>query len=331
MRVTAKGSYLPFLRNLSDIQSRRSDDMNKLSTGKAMQHLSDSPGDNFDIKTTTFRIDQGENYQDIMKEANMELLAVDDNLKNIADKFQSIRQLAIDSTAVGVSTSLPSLGFWVKGYLSDIVKELNSDFNGKFVFGGTKTTTESLNPNDPTKDNTPFLLKEGTATPENPSGISVSFQGNFEDRIINKDAKTQEVINTKANEFLGTDGVEYLNSAVDLYNILTYRNDGTLRDTYDGFSTEDISKINTIQQKLATIYENINTASGKNGTKINRLDSIAEQMMNEGARLKSFRSFKEDADMAEVGINLKKEENALNYTLQVGSQISRVSLFDFLS
>lgn len=331
MRVTAKGSYLPFLRNLSDIQSRRSDDMNKLSTGKAMQHLSDSPGDNFDIKTTTFRIDQGENYQDIMKEANMELLAVDDNLKNIADKFQSIRQLAIDSTAVGVSTSLPSLGFWVKGYLSDIVKELNSDFNGKFVFGGTKTTTESLNPNDPTKDNTPFLLKEGTATPENPSGISVSFQGNFEDRVINKDSKTQEVINTKANEFLGNDGVEYLNSAVDLYNILTYKNDGTLRDTYDGFSTEDISKINTIQQKLATIYENINTASGKNGTKINRLDSIAEQMMNEGARLKAFRSYKEDADMAEVGINLKKEENALNYTLQVGSQISRVSLFDFLS
>jgi|GEM_PF-6018887 len=60
------------------------------------------------------------------------------------------------------------------------------------------------------------------------------------------------------------------------------------------------------------------------------MTSLSELMKNEIVRLKDYRSFKEDADMVDVSMNLKREENALNYTLQIGGTLNKLNLFDFL-
>lgn len=329
MRVTSKSVYMPFQRNLEEIQSRRNLEQLKLSTGKEYQTLGQGPDKIVDAKAFTQKIDQNKQYSDVVDEAVLELYEVDEKLRNVADKVQNIRELSIEATATGVTPGLSSLGFWVKGYLEDIVNDLNSDYNGHFLFSGTKTTGLSIT-QDPNQNNMPYQIIEGEPTADNPSGLSVEFKGNNEERVINTDPKNTERINVSSDEVLYVKGENIFKTIIDLYNILSYTKDGVKREEGEKIEPDEFNRLNTLQTQLATIYDETNKVGGRNGTKINRLTALSDQLKNENIRLKDYRSFKEDADMVDVSMNLKKEENALNYTLQVGGTLNNLSLFDFL-
>ena len=63
---------------------------------------------------------------------------------------------------------------------------------------------------------------------------------------------------------------------------------------------------------------------------LNRIVNLRDQLTDENIRLKDYRSIREDADVAEAALNLRREETALQYALQVGARINQTSLFDFL-
>ena len=151
------------------------------------------------------------------------------------------------------------------------------------------------------------------------------------DRIINKDIRSQEVINTKAEDMFGAAGTEVFSSIIKLYNLLNYKSDGTVRSQGDGLTGSEVDLINIYQKDIAVATENINIANGRNGIKIQRLTAIKEQMTEEITRLKEFRSIDEDTNFAQSTIKLSQEQNALNYSLQVGSRLIRQSLLDFLT
>jgi flagellar hook-associated protein 3 FlgL len=329
MRVTSKSVYMPFQRNLEEIQSRRNLEQMKLSTGKEFHSLSQGPEKIVDAKNFTKKIDQNKKYIDIVDETTLELYEVDEKLRNFSDRIQKIRELTIESTPTGVTPGLASLGFWIKGHMDDMINDLNSDYNGHYLFSGTKTTAQSIS-NVEGENNKPFELIEETPTAENPSGFKVVFKGNNEERIINTDPKNVEKINVNANEILTIKGKNIFDSIINIYNVLSYRDDGEKRIEGEPITPTELKKINDLQAELANIYDEVNKVSGRNGTKINRLTSLSEQLQNENVRLQDYRSFKEDADMVDVSMNLKREENALNYTLQVGGTLNNTTLFDFL-
>lgn len=329
MRVTTKSVYMPFQRNLEEIQSRRNLEQLKLSTGKEFHSLSQGPEKIVDAKNFTKKIDQNEKYKDVVDETVYELYEIDDKLRTFADRIQKIRELTIESTPTGVTPGLSSLGFWIKGHMEDMVNDLNSDYNGHYLFSGTKTTAQSIS-NVEGENNKPFEIIEETPTAENPSGLKVIFKGNNEERVINTDPKNVEKINVNAEEILTVNGKNIFDTVIDIYNILSYKKDGQKRNEGEPIEVDELAKMNTIQAELATIYDETNKVSGRNGTKINRLLSLSEQLQNENIRLQDYRSFKEDADVVDATMNLKREEAALNYTLQVGGTLNKTSLFDFL-
>ncbi len=328
MRVTHKSTFIPYQRNLDEIQGRKFKEEIRLSTGKAITSLSDNPAHYVDSKMFTSKIQQNENYINIIEDALSELRATEESLEFISDNVRKIRELAIDATQIGNSGNTFSLSAFIKGILKDIVKQANSDFNGKYLFGGTKTTPSSYN-DDPGNDKLPFEIIYSKPTPDNPSGMTLLFKGNDKDRVINKDNKTTEVINIKANAVFGKNN-ELFDTIIALYNLLAFNPDGSNRQEYDNISKEDVEQLNLLQQKLAAYMEKIDKANGENGAKINRFDLISQQMTAETIRLKEYRSIKEDTDVARSTINLQMEELALRYSLQVGSSIMRSSLFDFL-
>lgn len=329
MRVTTKSIYMPFQRNLEEIQSRRNLEQLKLTTGKEFHSLSQGPEKIVDAKNFSKKIEQNKKFVDIVDETTLELYEVDEKLRNFADRIQKIRELTIESTPTGVTPGLSSIGFWIKGHLDDMINDLNSDYNGHYLFSGTKTTAQSIS-NVEGENNKPFELIEETPTDENKSGFKVIFKGNNEERIINTDQKNVEKINVNANEILNTKGKSIFDTVVNIYNILSYREDGVKRVEGEAITKEELGQIDKLQAELATIYDEINKVAGRNGTKINRLTSLSEQLQNENVRLQDYRSFKEDADVVDVSMNLKREENALNYTLQVGGTLNNTTLFDFL-
>jgi flagellar hook-associated protein 3 FlgL len=330
MRVSSNSGIIPYKRNLDNIQSKRVKEQMKISTGNKIQELSDAPKDIVDVKLIQNRIDSNDKYIKILTETSSEILTAEGKLQNISDNLTRIRQLAIDATMTGSTGNIKSLAVYVKGLIDDVMVSANGDHNGKFLFSGTKTTENSLEKTPGALKSVPFEYVEGESTADNPSGLSVVFKGNFEDRIINKDKYSQEIINQTADKLFGGDGTQMFQDLIDMYNVLAYNTDGSDRETNDLFTREDVGKLNQIQNKLADYIEIADVRTGESGSIVARFDAITSQMKNENTLYKDLLSLKSDTDIAEATIELSKQENALNYSLQAGSRIISNSLFDFL-
>ncbi len=329
MRISTNSIIDPYQRALERIQAERLKNQLRASTGKQLTELADDPVRYYDGKNLSRHIERRDAYMNVIETSLEELAAAQNYLTSISDKMQRIREIAIDASTTGNSTNLFSLSVYVKGILEDLVRDANADFNGHFLFSGTKTTSESLNKTEKASDPYPFEIIE-EKTPDNVSGLKVVFKGNNEDRIINKEAAATETINAKASDLFGGAGDEIFKTIVDLHNILAYRPDGKKRETTDLFSKEDIAKINEYQQKIADAIARINGVNSSLGAKYKNLSFLREQILGENVVLKDFRSRAEDADVAETALKLKKGETALAYALRVGSRLLPQTLFDFI-
>jgi flagellin-like hook-associated protein FlgL len=215
--------------------------------------------------------------------------------------------------------------------LEDLVKEANANYNGKYLFSGTQTTPGSISNNPPGTNHDPFELITEAPTASNPSGLRVIFKGNTNDRTVQTDKSSTEVINTKATDIFGTNGEDLFKPIVDLYNVLTYNSDGSVRQTNDTLTTGDVDKIGNLHSSINDLYNNLTSSSATNGSKINRLQAISDQLSNQNLNLDGFRSSLEDTDVAKTSINLQQDNIALQYSLQVGSKLMSNTLFDFLT
>lgn len=330
MRITPKNQTYLYLRNLEEVQNRRFQENLRLSTGKHILNISDEPARFVKVKQFSNLILKNEQYKNNIDEALSELRTVNDYLHNFGDTILSIRNMAIESTSTGNSANLNTLSKFIKGLLEDLIKLANKDYNGRFLFSGTKTTSESLDKTDPTQNDFPFELIQEEPSQENPSGFNVVFKGNNKPRVINKDPHSVEQINVLAEEIFGKDGVEVFKDVIKLYNIMAYTKEGVPRKLGDRLESEDIKIIDKAQQRLAEIYDEVSNITSQNGSRIIRLETISGQISEENVRLKELRSLDEDTDVAKSTIKLLQEETALKYSLQVGANLLPRTLFDFL-
>jgi flagellar hook-associated protein 3 FlgL len=330
MRITSNLAYNSFLKELDDIQGRKLKAETQLNTGRAMTNLSDDPKKLINVKNLSSIINRNDVYQSNLGAAVSELSVIDEQLRSMGDKIDQIKQNGIDATNVGNHGNLPPLATYVKGLMEDLVKDANQDFNGHYVYSGTLTTTDSIASQSANGNPFPFEIIEGAATANNPSGLQVVFKGNNKDRAIHKDAHTTEVINVKANEIFGENGSGLFDSIIKMYNLMMYNGNGEKRSTTETFSVDDEKKMSQYFQELSQYQDMINRAAANNGTRYLRLTSVGDQISSENLLLKEYRSGQEDTDVAKTTIALKREETALQYSLQVGSKMMQLSLFDFL-
>ncbi len=331
MRISNNMGYSIFSYNLEKLQDSKYRENIKQSSGKEMINISDSPGNLIDLKKINAAKSQRENYININNLAIVEMRSTEDQATAILENMQQIRDLSISSTNSAYDGNVASIGIFIKGILTDILRNANSDFNGKYLFSGTKTNSNSIEATGLGLNEMPFELIEENPTPENPSGLKVIFKGNMDARIINKDTHTSEIINMTAEDLFDAGGVEAFQPIIDIYNTLMYTRDGEQRIYLDSLDKEEKSIISNLQQKVATNIESATKNTGAFATKRVRLENITLQMTEEVTRLNEVKSLKEDADMTEVIMNLMKTETALQYTLQSASKLTRRSLFDFLS
>lgn len=330
MRVTQFSVINPYKQNLEDIQNRRFKNQIKMSTGREIIGLGDAPEKVPDVKKITSIIHQNEDYLKILDDQIGQFQQTENFLQAISDKMEKIRQLAVDGTQVGNMGNLSVLGNYIKGIITDIIRDANADYNGSFLFAGTKTRAESFDPNLPNANGMPFELVEGPPSEQNRSGLRVVFKGNQETKTLNKDQKTAEIVNTTSEEIFGQGGVEVFSVLIDLYNLVMYNEDGSVRGVNDVLKVHEVDKLNDIQKRIADFSYRINQITSRNGGRANRFQVLRDQIYEENNRLKEFLSQKNDADIAKTALELSKDEYALQYSLQVGGRILQNSLFDFL-
>ncbi|HAW09301.1 MAG TPA: hypothetical protein DCW42_09115 [Bacteroidetes bacterium] len=330
MRVTQYSALEPYKKNLQEIQQRQVSNQMRIATGKDILNLSDSPDKIPDIKKLSSIISSNKEFIKIIENQISEFQFSEIQMQGISDLMQKTQQTSIDATQVGNAGNLPILANTVKGYIEDIIRNANSDYNGSFLYAGTKTKPESFDTAIPNTNDMPFELVQNPPTATNPSGLSVVFKGNFEDKAINKDSTSSDVINTKADEIFGTGGTQFFDSIISLYNLLAYKSDGTKRTSSDLLTKEESGKLNDLQEKISNFSKQIDQTIARNAARSNRFDTLKLQITEENTRLGDYLSSKQDADVANVSLELAKDSNALQYALQVGGNIIPMSLLNFL-
>ena len=88
--------------------------------------------------------------------------------------------------------------------------------------------------------------------------------------------------------------------------------------------------ISSAISRIENQASNINAIRAEIGVKSNRIELTTNRILDDTLNLKGLLSKNEDADMAEVIMNIKMEENVYQASLSTGARIIQPSLIDFL-
>ncbi len=330
MRITQFSKYTPYLSQLEEIQSRKYLNELRLSTGKNIVDISDTPDLLVQSKRFENQIKLHQQYIKNIEYSNNFVQHTSQTIETIADNIQKIREIAISTTQIGSTNVVSTLGKEIRGILDDIVKNLNSDFDGQFVFAGNLLTPDSINQPPGSTNKLPFEIIQETPTKDNPSGLKIIFKGNTKKIVVSSGKFSSEVINTTVDEMFDDTDLSDLNKIIDLYNLLLYNKDGNLRSETDLFNSDDLSKLNDYQKELGKIYDRLNRANAHNGDLMNRFEALKEQTNSLLTSFEGYRSQVADTDFASATIQLNKDQTTLQFALQVGARLTNTTLFDFL-
>jgi flagellar hook-associated protein 3 FlgL len=330
MRVSTNSIYRDYQRNLNESQFKINSENIRISSGKKNLSISDNTADVVDADSLSNLIDRNSSYIANINTNLDKMKQTDTTLRAISDKMQEIRQYVVDVSKTSTGYNHFAIAQAIKGALEDIVSLANSDNNGSYLFAGTMTKPKDIQDANPTMNNLPFEIVQGSSTPTNPSGLSVVFKGNNNEVNVNLTDSSSETVNTKAEDIFGAGGVAIFQKVIDIYNVVAFDEAGNQRPARTLLNANEVAKLNVLQKDVADKYDEMNVLASVNGSKINRLENTIDFLDNENLRLGDLLSKKEDTDIAESAMNLKKEETILQFALQVGGQINQLNLFQFL-
>jgi flagellar hook-associated protein 3 FlgL len=296
MRITTGMVQRSTLADLNRISERVTDAQLKASSNREIQRPSDDPYNAaraIKLRESLAGIKQYErNIEDAQGWQEASELA----LSNITDAVQSARELLVQgSSDTTDAASRESLAKELNELIAGIKQSGNATFQGRFIFGGTRTDEPPyLNGDDDTYYGHP------TSAVARQVGPSVSLE-----------------IGILGSSFLGSGG-----------------GDGKLLDTLRTVAA-DLRSGDTaaMQADLDSIDADLDELLGVrayNGARQNRLDAALSRMSQLEEVTLGQLSETEDADIAKTLIDLNSQQTAYQAALKVGAGILQTSLMDFL-
>lgn len=329
MRVTNSMMSTSFLRDLGRNQENLKTLNNQLTSGKEIRRPSDNP---FKVaRAMQLHSDIGVNkqYNENIKDTSNWLETTDVALEQLNNSFQRIRELMVSS---GNAAYGPDEKRAIKDEINEKTNEisqiLNTSFDGKYLFGGTKVNSKPVNiMQDPVTSNNLLNL----------SGRDGEFL-----RLDSKDIDIQNqisMIGTKLKVEI-TQGVtmDYSVSATDLLVFKGKKDDINVMDllseiTNNLDSNDPVKLSRIINENLKAMDEvmaNINKVRAEVGAKMNRMESAQDQNEEQNFSIKDILSQTEDIDFAEKTMEVAVAQSVYMASLQTSARILQPSLLDFL-
>jgi flagellar hook-associated protein 3 FlgL len=296
-RMSSAQAAANLLAGLQETYGRLAESQGQVSTGKRILKPSDDPvGVSVSLG---LRRDQaasaawGRNIDDSLTWLN----TTDGALGQALDVVAQARELAVQG-----GNGTMSVG--ARGLIADQIDALKSQFaeigntnvGGRYIFGGTATTTP---PFDPVAGAAVTPVNAGRITREVAQGSVVS-------------------VNVTADRLQGPGG-----ATPDVFT--------TLSDLSAALRSGDTSGIDTALSRLSAHQDNISALRAEGAATTNRLEltqsRYAAQKIATDAQLSSI----EDVDMAQAITDLSMRETVYRAALATGARVIQPSLVDFLS
>ena len=330
MRITNQMMSKSFLRDLGRNQNYMKRINDQLTSGKEIRRPSDNP---FKVaRSMQMNRDIGANiqYNENIKDTTNWLDTTDTALEQLGNSFQRFRELMVSAgNAAYGSDEKKAIRDEMNEKVNEIAQILNSSFDGKYIFGGTKVSSKPIGSSKNVDTGNNYISLSGK------SGEVLELH-NLDESVQNQINMIGKKLNVEVSQGVT---MEYSVSALDL---LMFNNENgvsvNVMDLLKGI-TDDIASVNTDESSkitneyLKTMDETITNLlkiRAEVGAKQNRMESAGNQNDEQNFNLKDILSQTEDIDFAEKNIEATVAQSIYMASLQVSAKIIQPSLLDFL-
>lgn len=302
MRITNKTLTSNYLRNLNRNLAQVQKYHNQLSSGKEVSKPSDNPMLVSKIMSLRDNIQVNEQYNTNISDSIGWVETQDTALDDASSTLNRIRDLMIYGANGSLSeTDRAAIKDEVEMEISQLVDILNTNFDGRYIFGGQKTTTR------------PFGLE----------GHEIIYNG--DNNNISREISTGVTIDliTDATQLIGQsddDGVNELGTF--LQNVIN------AFEGEEGLSPENLS--GDLLGEIDVHLDNVLRVRSQIGAVHNRLEAAKDRNISENINLKSLLSDREDIDIAEKYMEFSVMSAVYQASLHTGAMILQPSLLNYM-
>jgi len=294
MRVTNGMLITNMMRNYRRNLNRIEDYQNQLASGKSIRRPSDDPSGA--SKALKLRSDLSMNEQYIKNTDNaLSWLNITETaLRDIGDSLQRARELTVQAAN---ETLTPENRATIANEIEQIQRHIfqvsNSTYAGRYIFAGFRTDAPA------------FVSVLG----------GIDFQGNEGEISFEVGVGNRIAVNVTGG---GTAGVDI----VGLY--------ATLEDLKNDLRSPVMLPIDSFLTSIDGFARQALAHRSAVGAKTNRFEMIRARLLDSEVNFTDLLSKTQDADIAEVVMNLKEAEAVYNASLATGARIIMPTLVDFL-
>lgn len=305
MRITNNMMISNMMANVNKNLHGLSKAQEQMQSGKKFQLPSDDPiGVSKSLKyhTDLSRIEQ---YKRNVDDATSWMEITESAVSQIGDVMQRVRELTVQA-ANGSNTGddKEKVSAEIKELKEQIIKISNTKYAGRGIFSGYKTADDLIDEDG--KYNIDLKIDEKTK--------------------YNVGAADTIDVNIVGTELFGSES--------------GYKNDVSKGDTPEmirvfdklitGLDTDNSESIDESLGEIDDTIDNLLSVRATIGAKTNRLELNKNRLEDQTLSVTKLLSKNEDADLAEVIIDLKTRETVYQASLQAGARIIQPSLIDFL-
>lgn len=315
MRITNGMMLSTMMRNMGRNLDRMDRLEQNLATGKRFLKPSDDPiGVSRSLRLNT-EVANMEQYKRNTEDAQSWLETSEMAINNLVTIFQRSKELTVQGASETNSINeRKAIAGEVEQLKQQVIQIGNTTYAGSSIFAGFKTNKPVLdaNGNYMIGVNTNEIIEYNVGLSER-MPINVLPQKLFGNMVAGPTAIDADV-NTTSNVASG--------NTPQIIKVL----DQLIFD----LNNNSTAGIESAISRLDLHFNNLNAVRSEIGVKTNRLDLTLNRIEDDTLNLKGLLSKNEDADMAEVIMNLKMQENVYKSSLSGGARIIQPSLMDFL-
>lgn len=303
IRVTQRLLIDRILNNLNTQSRRILELQEQLSTGLRVNKPSDDPLAARRAINAQAEIARNEQFMANIASARPPLIDTEAAMTSVVDLLQRASELALQgSTGTVGQAQRDQIATEINQLLESGLVEANRITRGRYVFGGTRTTSP------------PFVA---TRNAENEISL-VTYEGNEEFIEVEISEGARVAGNAPGSRVFGEAG----GRTVDIFQELI--------DLRDSLRSGDVSTVQASIDTLSEAREQILVAVARVGAIQNRLDETESNLDSTIVQLRAFVSDNIDVDFAELIVDLNAQSNAFQASLNASARVIQPSLLDFV-
>ncbi len=301
MIVTLSAANSEFLANLSNINARIVQDQSEVSSGLALQNVSDEPDEVSAVLQLDARIANNNQIGDNLGQVATEVNAAEGALEDASNLMNDATQLATEgSSNLTGGASDQQLALEVKNLITQMLGLTQTQAQGRYVFSGDSDQTAPYVAVDLTQANGlgPYQGSADTRTIQHPNGSTFS-------------------VSMTAAEIFDSGGAStsVLQSLTGLYNAL---NSGSA------------TAIAAANSNISTASANLNGSLAQYGNFQSEVSNATTYQGQLNVQLQAQLSVLQDADEATAITDMQENTTAQTAALESHAALPNKSLFDYI-